>query len=264
MGGQASAELQESSEVMVGAWRRIAENLPHPEIFSRDGLAVTWPNVPMFCFNMVFLTEPCGDAQQLSATVDRAVTVARSRTQPGVLSLTHDLLSGSAAGEADRILAERGYVPGLRIEGMSAKDFPLAQRSLPAGVQIERVGNGHDVMRLNCLAYDLPIEVGEASSPHERFWQESFAFVVLEEGRPVSTATTTVVGGVLYLALVATAPEVRRKGYAEAVVRRSLDEAHAATGLTRTMLHATEAGFPVYRRIGYTPVSKHTWYVPQP
>ena len=66
----------------------------------------------------------------------------------------------------------------------------------------------------------------------------------------MSTATTIVHDDVLYLALVATTPDARRKGYAEAVIRHSLQKAHDTTGLNRTILHATEAGFPVYKRMG--------------
>jgi predicted acetyltransferase len=78
----------------------------------------------------------------------------------------------------------------------------------------------------------------------------------------VSTATTIVHEGALYLALVATAPDARRNGYAEAVIRHSLQEAHDFTGVNRTILHATKDGFPVYKRIGYQTVANFTWYMP--
>ena len=81
------------------------------------------------------------------------------------------------------------------------------------------------------------------------------------DDRAVSTATTMVLGNVLYLALVATVEDARKKGYGEAVVRHSLQAAHEATGLRRTTLHATEDGRPVYTRLGYRPVGDFTWYM---
>jgi GNAT superfamily N-acetyltransferase len=48
--------------------------------------------------------------------------------------------------------------------------------------------------------------------------------------------------------LVATTPDARRKGYGEAVVRHALQTAHEATGIRRTVLHATEDGYPIYLR----------------
>jgi hypothetical protein len=39
-------------------------------------------------------------------------------------------------------------------------------------------------------------------------------------------------------------------------VRQALQAAHEATGIRRTVLHATEAGYPVYLRLGYHPTGK--------
>jgi ribosomal protein S18 acetylase RimI-like enzyme len=55
---------------------------------------------------------------------------------------------------------------------------------------------------------------------------------------------------------VATAPDARRKGYGEAVVRYALQAAHVATGIRRTVLHATQAGYQLYLRLGYHPTGK--------
>jgi GNAT superfamily N-acetyltransferase len=74
--------------------------------------------------------------------------------------------------------------------------------------------------------------------------------------KPVSTATAIINEDCLYLLLVATAPEARGKSYGEAVVRHALQTAHAATGIRRTALHATEAGYPVYLRVGYNSAAK--------
>jgi predicted N-acetyltransferase YhbS len=82
-----------------------------------------------------------------------------------------------------------------------------------------------------------------------------YAYIGLENGVPVSTAATVETNGCLFLALVATAPEAQRKGYGEATVRKALFEGAKATGLTRTVLHATMAGAPVYERIGYRKVA---------
>jgi hypothetical protein len=51
-------------------------------------------------------------------------------------------------------------------------------------------------------------------------------------------------------------PEARCKGYGEAVVRHALQTAYEATGISRTVLHATEAGYPLYLRLGYSPTVK--------
>jgi GNAT superfamily N-acetyltransferase len=72
----------------------------------------------------------------------------------------------------------------------------------------------------------------------------------------VSTATAIINEDCLFLFLVATSPDVRRKGYGEAVVRHALQTAYEETGIRRTVLHATEDGYPLYLRLGYRPTGK--------
>jgi predicted acetyltransferase len=71
---------------------------------------------------------------------------------------------------------------------------------------------------------------------------------------------TVPLDGRLYVALVATAHEFRRLGCAEAVMRRSLDIAARATGLVRTVLHASPMGHPLYAQMGYHDTVPFTVY----
>jgi GNAT superfamily N-acetyltransferase len=110
---------------------------------------------------------------------------------------------------------------------------------------------------LNCAAYGVPIETGRSLLQEHTLWhQHAYGFVAYEGDTPVSTATAIITEGCLFLFLVATAPDARRKGYGEAVVRHALQAAHEATGIRRTVLHATELGYPVYLRLGYHPTVK--------
>jgi len=120
-------------------------------------------------------------------------------------------------------------------------------------------------MALTGMAGDLlPLAApGRASLPQASLWQDGFPYVAFEGDRAVATASTIVHGECLYLALVATVPDARRKGYAQAVVRHSLQRAHETTGLTRTILHATNAGLSVYERLGYRATAQFTLYFPQ-
>jgi GNAT superfamily N-acetyltransferase len=81
-------------------------------------------------------------------------------------------------------------------------------------------------------------------------------FVAYESDKPVSTATAIINEGCLFLFLVATMPEARRRGYGEAVVRHALQTAHQAIGIGRTVLHATDAGYSLYLDLGYHPTVK--------
>jgi predicted acetyltransferase len=60
---------------------------------------------------------------------------------------------------------------------------------------------------------------------------------------------------------VATQPDAQCYGYAEAVMRHSLAEASKATGLQRSILHATDSGRSIYLRMGYRDTARFTGYV---
>jgi hypothetical protein len=45
-------------------------------------------------------------------------------------------------------------------------------------------------------------------------------------------------------------------------MRRCVEEATEPTGITRTVLHATADGYPLYVRVGYRPVDEFSIYVP--
>ena len=75
-------------------------------------------------------------------------------------------------------------------------------------------------------------------------------------GEPVTSAAALPVDGTVYIALVATMPDAHGKGYAEAVMRQAIRPGQQAMGVTRTTLHATDMGRPVYQAMGYAPSAR--------
>jgi GNAT superfamily N-acetyltransferase len=257
---QRSEELYESLDLFISAWQAFAEEFYGTEVTKRENLFVAWADTELPFYNTIFLTEAVTDASRFRLLVDEAVAVTSRKKMPGLLTVCNDLLSGSAREEADAILAERGYTIRIPMTGMLGEPFPLALMS-PAALRIERSYDGTTVTEMNTVAYHMPAELGRSSVLTPGFWQDAYTSIGYEDDRAVCTATTMVLGNVLYLALVATVEDARKKGYGEAVVRHSLQTAHQATGLTRTILHATEDGRPVYTRLGYRPVGDFTWYM---
>jgi GNAT superfamily N-acetyltransferase len=110
------------------------------------------------------------------------------------------------------------------------------------------------VSDLNCEAYGIPVEWGRTANAGGHMWlQEAIGFVSFADGVPVSTATVIPASECLNVVCVATHQEQRGRGYAEAVMRHALAAAEAETGFRRTILHATDAGYPIYARMGYEP-----------
>ena len=254
---------QESNALFISVWRLFAESFRNADITTRDGLVISWPDVPLSVYNNAFLTGKIHDPAILAARVSEAASFARTKRQPGLITVCHDLLSGRARTEIDAILARERYVPAMPLTGMAGDLLPLAAPGHPA-LHIERAeDNGLVLTDINCIAYGFPLEAGRASLPRASLWQDAFPYVAFEGNRAVSTATTFVHRDYLYLALVATVPGARGKGYAQTIVRHSLQRAHEATGFKRTVLHSTNAGYPVYRRLGYRAAAQFTCYLPR-
>jgi GNAT superfamily N-acetyltransferase len=151
-------------------------------------------------------------------------------------------------------MAEAGLVEMMGMSGMEGGEL-LPPRRPPANVVIRRVtddAGARDLAQLNAVAYQVPGELFECMS-NMGFWHDdSLAYVGYVDGKPVSTASALPVAGTVYIALVATRPEEQGKGYADTVMRYAVTQGQQAMGVTRTTLHATDMGQPVYRAMGYT------------
>ena len=73
------------------------------------------------------------------------------------------------------------------------------------------------------MSYNIPVETSHWLVKEHTLWHEdTYGFVAYEGDKPVSTATALVNDGCLFLLLVATTSDARRKVYGEAVVRDAL------------------------------------------
>jgi GNAT superfamily N-acetyltransferase len=168
-------------------------------------------------------------------------------------------VGGPAKESLATILAQSKFVQAVPMTGMAGDILPMEAPGHPA-LRFERVLNDatiRDLAGLNCVSYGVPVETSLSLVKEHTLWREhAYGFVAYEADEPVSTATAIINEGCIFLFLVPTAPDARRKGYGEAVCRHALQTAHQATGIRRSVLHATEAGYPVYLRLGYHPAVK--------
>jgi GNAT superfamily N-acetyltransferase len=162
--------------------------------------------------------------------------------------LDKDCGSGAAKKSLPTILAQAELVQAIPMTGMAGEFLPMEAPGHRA-LRFERILDDSTILdfaQINCVSYDVPIEASLSLVKEHTLWNEhAYGYVAYEGETPVSTATAIVNEGCLFVFLVATMPEARRKGYGESVVRHALQRAHKATGLRRTVLHATEAGYPL-------------------
>jgi ribosomal protein S18 acetylase RimI-like enzyme len=117
------------------------------------------------------------------------------------------------------------------------------------------------LLDVNALAYGMDLEAGKPALGRRAFWNGHVPVLGLADGKPVSCAAVWMVDGYRYVALVATDPSTQRRGYAEAAMRHALEVAAEQHGDCPTVLHATDAGRPIYARMGYVTISTHTLFM---
>jgi GNAT superfamily N-acetyltransferase len=137
--------------------------------------------------------------------------------------------------------------------------FPLAARLRRTDDEEVRLA----LADLNAAAYGVPNEWGRRALCAALWRAPLFGTVAYVGDHPASGAFVLPIDNALYVGWVATAKSYRRLGLAELVMRTSLEEARRATGLERTVLHATADGLPVYLRMGYRTVVKFLFYGPK-
>jgi GNAT superfamily N-acetyltransferase len=263
--GMNASEIVECNVQYASMWKVLAGDRAGADLQDRPGLSVSWADSPFPFWNAIFLTEQLKDASLLQDRMREAAAYMSGKSQLGLMYLCEDYLGGDAKHALADIVAEEKLQFAMPITGMVGTILPLAATT-PSRLRFERASNEQvlqDYADMNSEGYGFALEAGRAGLRGSKLWMDTaFAYVGYVDDAPVSASAAIVNDGMLYLALVATRPDAQRKGYGEATVRHALSEAYKATGLRRTILHATDAGLPVYQRVGYHRTTRLLTYRP--
>jgi ribosomal protein S18 acetylase RimI-like enzyme len=257
-------EILDSSEQYVSISKAFAGDYATADLIDKPGMAVCWANSPYPYWNALVLNDETSDPVRLKQRLHAAAEYMRASRHPGLLYVCEDYLHDDAHRQLDTLARHAGFEMALDLFGMRG-DMLSFRRALPhPELRFERVED-EDALRLyadiNSEGYGYPLEAGRLALQGSKLWKErSFAYIGYLDGMAVSTAAAFENAGQLYLTYVATRPGMAGRGLAEATMRRALDAAFKATGLRRTSLHATRAGFSLYDRFGYKWVTRFLAY----
>jgi GNAT superfamily N-acetyltransferase len=253
--------LVEANAQLAKAWRLFAKSLPDRDLGELAGLTLAWGGVPYFAYNAIMLSGPVASGLDLEDRAARAVEYMDGKARQGIFMLCDEWIPEGVPCAA--ILERYGLTLSWRMTGMAAEELRPPARELPA-LDFRRVADQKTLLHLhdiNSLGYGLPLELARASTGPAADWDETtFGYVAYVADEPVACAATFPIDARLYVGLVATLPQAQRRGYAEAVMRHSLEQASQSTGLHRTLLHASDAGLPIYLRMGYCPTAHFSVY----
>ncbi len=176
-------------------------------------------------------------------------------------------IAAHADADLERSALRRGYASISPLGAPRlALDHPLDGGVVPPDVTLDEVTD--DDGRLDYLAVTvdayadsfLPRDAAEAqlASLAAVRGPDVRAVVARRGGRPVATAMVVASGAVAGIQLVGTIPAARGRGLGELCTRWAV-AAGFELGARAIVLEASEAGEPLYLRLGFVEVSRYRW-----
>jgi GNAT superfamily N-acetyltransferase len=242
------------------AWRMMSQPAAELKLHAGHGFECIFTRLPIAFFNVVLLTGDNLSAAEIARIGTDAMEWARPTGVPWIFLLTHETLAPGL--DANALLEASGFTPVMSLTGMLA--MQVTPPVVPAGLELRvpsEIAGYSALLDVNSAAYALPMDAAKPLFSQPAFWVPHFPVLGFADGQPAATASVLMVDNIRYVALVATQPGMQRRGYADAAMRHALSLAADVHGELPSVLHASDAGRPVYARMGYEAISTHTMYM---
>jgi ribosomal protein S18 acetylase RimI-like enzyme len=226
------------------------------------GVALITAPVKYSVFNIGLLAAPV--AEGLQGEFARRVGVARDHFEglnaPWSFWVCEDYLSRRDLRQMHRIFRELGLEPIGDPPGMELPDFAPPRRALPEPEmrQVADAETREGFAQLAQACFRLPAGFARAAYGSEEAWRHPLSmWTAWEGGRAVASAATVAAHGALGIYSVGTLPELRGRGYAEAVMRKAVAEARAQGAQGPLVLQSSPAGLNLYRKLGFRTTTRY-------
>jgi GNAT superfamily N-acetyltransferase len=234
------------------------------EITERNGVLLIDSGVDYAVFNIALITEPVEHVGQLELLVGTAAEWYGARHTRWSLWICDDLLALPARRHASEVTVRHRLRPLTQAPGMLAESLAPPSRYLPP-MEYRMVQDSEtrmDFAHLTTLSFDIPFTTSKAIYERPQAWDGDYAgYVGYVNRRAVCTVALVISEEAVGVYSVSTLPEYRRRGLAEALLRRVLKDAQEVSGLQRTILQSTRAGHEMYRRMGYREITNYSVHI---
>jgi ribosomal protein S18 acetylase RimI-like enzyme len=243
------------------------------EVRTSGGAQMVYSGLDYGVFNIALLERPVASEHDLAAILAGCGRFYRERKARWSFWMCEDLLEPPARRHNREVFAEAGmrvisHAPGMAAMTLTAPSRPLPQIECRA---VTDAASRAAFTGLTVTCFDIPMTVARAIYEPESAWSGAYrGFIAIVGGVPVSIVALVRAAGVLGVYSLGTAPEYRRKGYGEALLRaaaRSFQAAPAASSASPLdsgeplVLESTDAGYRLYRQLGFRDVTNFTVYL---
>ena len=235
------------------------------EIAPLPGSIAMYSGLEYGVFNIAMLD---GQISQTGLTLEqRLVEIGhyfKPKTARWSLWLCDDLLDHATRRRARQSLADFGLRAISHPPGMIASALSPPTGSLPP-LDVQPVSDKASqaaFSEITSICFEIPFNIAHAVYAQENAWRGDYrGFVGMAAGRAVSICAIVAAADVIGVYSLATLPSYRRLGYGEATMRAAVAEMRRRTGLQRIVLQSTEAGYALYRRMGFRDATRFSVYL---
>ncbi|MGD1091888.1 MAG: GNAT family N-acetyltransferase [Bryobacteraceae bacterium] len=247
------------------AMRFFGEATGSGEVRQLNGAVAMFSGLDYGVFNIALFTRRViGDDRALEETLAEIAHYFKERTLRWSVWLCEDLLEPKTRRRERQVFFDFGLRPISHPPGMLAPCLPPPADRLPAieCIPVNDASTRATFGEITSVTFDIPTTVAKAVYTREEAWQGNYqGFIGLVAGRPVSIVAIVPAAEALGIYSLGTLPAFRRQGNGEALLRAAVAETRRRTGLERLVLQSTEAGYSMYKRLGFRDAAKFTVYL---
>jgi N-acetylglutamate synthase len=247
-----------AAQGLLDAWRCFGHEVPGFSSKEAPGAIATITGVPLAFLNGVWVESTDVDVHVVNELLAH------------VASAGHPYCLQGRPGAADAlaaVAAARGMLEGRALPLMAAPArLGAGHAEVAEGLVVRELASAEAKLHAQVAAegFEAPIEVFHQLITTDLLALAAVRCYVAEmDGEPVSTGLGVTAGSAIVIFNIATPPEHRRRGFGAAVTRRAAADGLAA-GAEWALLQSSEAGYPLYERLGFRTVERwSTWVSPE-
>jgi GNAT superfamily N-acetyltransferase len=157
------------------------------------------------------------------------------------------LLENGVSKEAIKEVAAK-YNIKAKFDTTMAREGRLFDKVDLRGMEVRKNETDKEIGQL--FRMHFPNDATDWSYPAE-FWKSLNSYSGYVDGKLVTTATTHLHKGDVFLSCVGTDPDYRNRGYGTAISKYALQQSLEESGSKISFLHASEMGRPLYEKLGF-------------
>lgn len=239
------------------SFRVLAAGRDRGEVRELRGVSIASAGVTFQMFNAAFLSAPVISEADLTQRILLASLHFEQRAQEWAYWVCEDWMDPKTRKRSRRLFDQHGLRHTVDLPGMAADRILLPLRPLPE-LEIRRVAEASTrdaFCTIGSCCFNVPLTWFREVFEREAVWERFAGYVGYRQGEPIATAAVVVSAGVAGIYNVATIPAFQRRGYGEVMMRHVLEAARCEHGIERSILQSTQAGYRLYERMGYQPVT---------